>query len=156
VKCYQHINEDAISQCCDCGRGLCPECTNKWDIPICDACNYQRASADKKQAIKNLIMTIPLFFIGFILFPSQGDFSTKFVFGYVCAGIPWGWSALNRITPNIFLFLPIGGWIIYFIIKFFISYFIGIIALPYKLYRFIKTYKKSQQIQNIIKAPDHS
>ncbi|MGL5256902.1 MAG: hypothetical protein ACRC76_07665 [Proteocatella sp.] len=150
MKCYQHIDNDAVAQCCDCGKGLCSACTDKWSMPICDACNYLRAGNEKKQVVKNLMLTIPLLMVGFLIVPSQADFGTKFMLGYLCAGIPWGWSVLNRITPNIFLFLPIGGWILYFTIKFLIAYFIGIVALPYKLYKFIKIYKEAQKIQGII------
>jgi hypothetical protein len=36
---------------------------------------------------------------------------------YVFSGIVPGWKTLTRITPRVFLFLPIIGWVIYFIIN---------------------------------------
>lgn len=55
MKCYRHYEMDAVSQCLDCGKALCPECTNKWTIPICDACNLKRANNDSKNIKKNVL-----------------------------------------------------------------------------------------------------
>lgn len=46
-------------------------------------------------------------------------------FGY------FGWKALAKITPDIFLIMPIGGWAIYFLIKGILSCIIGIFVMPY-------------------------
>lgn len=45
--------------------------------------------------------------------------------------IYFGWQALNRITPSIFLILPFGGWIIYFFIKGLLSIIVGVFVAPY-------------------------
>ena len=42
----------------------------------------------------------------------------------------FGWQALSRITPNIFLIMPIGGWITYYIIKACLSVFLGVFVAP--------------------------
>lgn len=45
----------------------------------------------------------------------------------------FGWKALDRIQPVYFLWLPIIGWIIYFIVKVIISYMIGLFVAPFKI-----------------------
>lgn len=45
----------------------------------------------------------------------------------------FGWKALNRITPDIFLFMSVTGWIIYFFIKGFLSLFVGVFVAPIQL-----------------------
>ena len=150
MKCSQHYDRDAVAHCVDCGRALCPECTNKWSIPICDTCNYNRAGNDKNQVVKNIALMVPLFILGFWIVPPQGSFVLKFMFGYLLAGLPWGWNFLNRITPNIFLILPIFGWVIYFIIKFSIALCIGEFVLPYKIFTLYKSYKNAKVIQENI------
>jgi len=152
MKCHDHNDSDAVSQCCDCGRGLCPQCTNKWSIIICDACNYQRAEKEKKEVIKNIYITIPLFFVGLFFLSNSASFVSRIILGYIFAGLPWGWSALNKITPNVFLFLPIGGWVLYFVIKFMLSLLIGAFALPYKAFKHYKTYEEAKKIQGFIKS----
>lgn len=55
--------------------------------------------------------------------------------GMVLAGICaiMGWRVLNSITPSMFVWMSWIGWIIYFVLKLTIAYFIGIIVLPFKL-----------------------
>lgn len=151
MKCHKHHDRDAVSQCVDCGKALCPDCTNRWSIPICDNCTYTRAGNDKNEVIKKILFMIPLFVLGFWYTSDQASFDERLVLGYMLAGLPWGWSFLNRITPNIFLFLPIFGWIIYFALKIIFSLLIGGFILPYKLFMSFRNYQNAQQIQGIIK-----
>lgn len=51
---------------------------------------------------------------------------------YIICGI-FGWQALNKITPSMFLWMSFVGWIIYFCIKGVISVIIGIFVAPYKI-----------------------
>ena len=50
---------------------------------------------------------------------------------YAVIALPFGWRALNRITPDVFLIMPIIGWLIFFLIKGFLSLLIGGFALPF-------------------------
>lgn len=43
----------------------------------------------------------------------------------------FGWRALRKVTPRIFLILPIVGWIIFFLVKAILSFIIGIFVAPY-------------------------
>lgn len=47
MKCYYHNDRDAVAQCCECGRGLCKECTDRFDKPLCEKCG--NAIITKKQ-----------------------------------------------------------------------------------------------------------
>lgn len=49
------------------------------------------------------------------------------------AFVYFGWRALAKITPNIFLIMPIGGWAIYFLIKGMLALAIGPFIAPYQL-----------------------
>lgn len=42
-----------------------------------------------------------------------------------------GWKALNRITPDIFLIMPIGHWAIYILIKGLLSAMCGVFVAPF-------------------------
>lgn len=48
-----------------------------------------------------------------------------------------GWKSLTMIQPNIFLIMPLVGWVIYFVIKGLISLLLGIFILPYRIAKFI-------------------
>lgn len=49
----------------------------------------------------------------------------------------FGWKALNKITPQIFLFMSIGGWAIYFLIKALLSILIGAFVAPFQISKMI-------------------
>lgn len=55
----------------------------------------------------------------------------------------FGWKALNKIQPNIFLFMPVVGWVIYFCIKGVLSVLVGIFVAP-----FVIAKKITEAIQN--------
>lgn len=145
MKCHKHYDMDAVSQCLDCGKALCPQCSEKFTIPICDNCNLERIKNDRSVLVKNTVIMIVLFIFGFIT--SDSNFFMAILSGYFFAGIPWGWSALNKITPNIFLFMPVIGWIIYFGIKLAVSLMIGMFVTPFKIYQIVKGLKETKQLE---------
>ena len=65
-------------------------------------------------------------------------FYVALVLAYALAGLPCGWHALSAIQPRMFLFLPIIGWVIYFVIKFFLSYCVGLVAMPVQIVKAFK------------------
>ena len=54
---------------------------------------------------------------------------------FLCAY--FGWKALNRITPDIFLIMPLSGWFVYFFIKGFLSAVIGAFVAPFQIGKMI-------------------
>lgn len=151
MKCSNHYERDVVSQCVECGKGLCPECTNKYNVPLCDHCALVRINANKNLLVKNSILMIGLFILGFFANEST-SFIEKIIFAYFVAGIPWGWSILTNITPSMFLFLPWIGWLIYFAVKLIIAMFIGMFVTPYKIYKIIKGLSDSKDLENYAKG----
>ena len=151
MKCHKHYEMDAVSTCVDCSKALCPTCSEKFEFPICDNCNLARINSDRSLFIKNIAIMIIMFIIGFISYLDSGFFAAL-LFGYFFAGVPWGWSVLNRITPNVFLFMPVIGWVIYFFIKFFISLMIGMFVTPFKIYGIVKGLKQATENELYTKA----
>lgn len=148
MKCCNHFDRDSVSRCLDCGRGLCDECTNFYSMPICEHCNLMRANAVQSDILKNLFIMAVLFVFGFYLVYSDGKTIIEgLMTGYVLAGIPWGWSVLTMITPRVFLFMSVVGWLIYFVVKFSIAAFIGWIIMPFKLYQYVKRYIKAEKVK---------
>lgn len=49
----------------------------------------------------------------------------------------FGWKALNFITPNIFLVLPLAGWALYYLIKGILSFLIGFVIAPFQIGRMV-------------------
>lgn len=77
------------------------------------------------------IVTAVLIF-GLILLAAEIEFM-PLVFLVFAVCTYFGWKALNFITPNIFLIMPVVGWIIYWLIKGVISFFVGCFVAPFQI-----------------------
>lgn len=146
MNCYNHIAQSAVAQCSDCGKGLCPECASCYSIPICNTCNKRRISGERSRIIQEMALTfgMGLLFTILILYFEHGKhpnnpfiFYIAFgvIFLYIFSGIIPGWKTLTRITPNVFLFLPLIGWLVFFIVKFILAIAVGLIMLPIRTVR---------------------
>lgn len=145
MKCFEHYDRDAVATCVDCGKALCPECAGKFTIPLCNQCSSSRNNANTQLFIKNGVMMIALFLFGF--FTAEDGFLNQLMIGYFCAGIPWGWSFLNKITSNMFLFMSWFGWVIYFISKLVLSMLVGMFVTPFKIYGIVKGLLDAKKLQ---------
>lgn len=157
MNCYNHPLQTAVSQCSDCGKGLCHECATIYSVPICNTCNKKRISNERVQIIKELLITFIFgaglaYLLGEKLFFQGHSFSLKttilyyVIYIYAFAGIISGWKTLTRITPRMFLVLPIIGWVLYFAVKLFLSFWLGLIMLPIRTVRNIMRLIQLQKI----------
>jgi hypothetical protein len=105
----------------------------------------------RSSIVKSSIFSALLFVAGFAvgLTMVKDAIYAPLLVGYTYAGIPWGWRALNSITPNIFLILPLVGWLIYFAIKFFLSIFVGFFVTPVKIYEIFKGFSDAKKLEAI-------
>ena len=110
--------------------------------PTCMNCAREHVATVKSEMIKNIAISVVLMIVGIVLIKNP--------MGILLAGIPYGWSALNKITPAFFLWMSWIGWLIYFAIKLIISYFIGLIALPIKLFQWISEIVKVKNLEKNI------
>ncbi len=49
MKCFYHVNEDAVGQCVDCGKFLCRECASKYKPVLCDDCYNNRIEMQNRE-----------------------------------------------------------------------------------------------------------
>ena len=47
----------------------------------------------------------------------------------------FGWRALSKIQPQMFIIMPVGGWLIYILVKGLLSIMIGIFVAPFVIAR---------------------
>ena len=132
MNCFYHPDTVSVAACVDCGKGLCQECAARYQFPICNECNELRSKNEKKAVLFKYIPSIIFFAAGlfFGLRVIGYDIYMSIVFGYIVAGIFWGWKVISFIQPKMFLFLPIIGWVFYFLIKILLSMIVGIVAMP--------------------------
>lgn len=157
MNCYEHSIQPAVAQCPDCGKGLCAECASTYSLPICRKCNSKRINAEKGKIIKELLLTYGIgILLGVLLtrwmdtghsYPLVHNIFSYVIFSYIFSGLVPGWKTLMRITPAVFLFLPIIGWVLYFIIKFALSLSLGLVMLPIRTVRNISRLTTLQKIE---------
>ncbi|SHJ85594.1 hypothetical protein SAMN05444280_1352 [Tangfeifania diversioriginum] len=151
MNCINHPSESAVSQCQVCGKGLCVDCTNKFSKPICPDCFSVSRQKQKRAAVTEVILTLLIGLpVGIILDLLVNDtyktpdsfWESHFFLIYMGLGIVAGWKTLTRITPQIFLFLPVLGWLLYFVIMAVFSLFAGLIAFPIRTIRNLSLFFK--------------
>ena len=128
----------SVNRCTRCGRQLTVEEDQAFNPPTCMNCAREHVSTVKSEMIKSVVLMI----VGIVVIRNP--------LGILLAGIPYGWSALNKITPAMFLWMSWVGWLIYFSIKLVVSYFIGLVALPIKLFQWISEIVKVKKLEKSI------
>ena len=142
MSCYYHPNREAVVHCNECGKPLCSECAGAFHPPACYDCVSVHISNVKGEMFKSIAVSVVLMIIGIAVIKNPA--------GILLAGIPYGWSILNRMTPTMFLWMSWIGWLVYFGIKLLLAYFIGIIALPIKLFGWISELVRVKKLQSTI------
>lgn len=143
MNCFNHPPQIAVAQCVDCRKGLCSNCATSYSMPICIPCNTNRIKGERSRIIRELLVTyilgalLTFLFVKLLSTPvKEGGTTVPFntlsyvIIFYISAGLVAGWQTLNRITPRMFLFLPLIGWVIYFVLKLFLAYWVGLVMLP--------------------------
>lgn len=136
------MSEYSVNNCSKCGRRLTIKEDETFQPPTCMLCAKEQASSIKKEMTKNIAISVVLMIVGIIIIRNP--------LGFMLAGIPYGWAVLNKITPSLFVWMPLVGWVIYFFIKTTISYFIGLVALPIKLFQWISELNKVKKFEQHI------
>lgn len=156
MKCYYHTDRESVAQCTDCGKALCKQCASHYEIPLCKDCATNRNGNLKSIAFKNLAW-LGLAFVIAIIFQitkfggdMAGGFAMYLLWGFMFGGTPVGWKVLNKITPSIFLWLPVIGWVIYFVIKLTLAFLIGWVAMPIRIIKGFVQYSKARKNQQFI------
>ncbi len=49
--------------------------------------------------------------------------------------IIYGWRFINFLTPAMFVWMPLAGWLIYFTVKLFVAAILGLFIVPYQIAR---------------------
>ena len=132
----------SLNRCTRCGRQLTVEEDQAFNPPTCMNCAREHVSTVKSEMIKNIVISVVLMIVGIVVIRNP--------LGILLAGSPFGWLALNRITSAMFFWMSWVGWLIYFAIKLVVSYFIGLVALPIKLFQWISEIVKVKNLEKSI------
>jgi hypothetical protein len=147
MNCFYHPEQQAVAQCSICSKGLCVSCASQVLPPTCTTCFNKRIKSLRSNITKELLIMYGLGAILTFFLLKVGLWQLKFsieqskgaIIGtitmtvltfYATSGITAGWKTLTKITPQVFLFLPLLGWALYFLVKFVLAFFVGLVMLP--------------------------
>lgn len=166
MKCFIHVDQDAVASCQKCGKGLCKECASKHTPCMCEECfsmienekNLQEQAAEeerKEKYKKSLVDT-------------RSEFITSVIFGVLWAiflnyclielnffkslfygiSLVFGWKLLTYWQGNLFdgVFATAKWWLFVVAFKVVFAIFIG---MPAFIYQFIKVFISQNKIKTI-------
>ena len=124
MKCFYHVDRDAVGTCQTCGKGLCQECAAKYTPVTCEDCHVKivaqaRNEREKKKqdalidTKEEMIKACVIGVIAGVIFSflmcrgnkeSMGDMFIVFVVLFFLwgFGIPFGWGLISHFIPNVF------------------------------------------------------
>lgn len=156
MKCFNHIDLDATATCQECGKGLCINCSSRFNVILCEGCLLNHNKSVSREMYIGLAITISIF-IGFTYLlgtmtlhhGKTVGFEKAWIFGLLLSFTFWGWRFLNNYLPT--LASGTGAvWIIYLFIKFTAAYFIGILVGPYQIFKMSKEIYRVQKVRGQI------
>ena len=135
MNCINHPAVAAITQCADCGKGLCPECVADQKKLLCSICVDKRKTDKLGSSIVYLILYAILFTVGYKynFMSSKGSPDGQLLSGYVLMAVVSGWQFLNSIIGWKLVQGDLLTWGIYFVLKLLASVVIGFITAPFTI-----------------------
>jgi cation transport ATPase len=159
MKCFNHNAVDATATCQDCGKGLCVECSSRFDTIFCEPCLLKHNSLVSRQMYVGLVLTAAIFVGATYFFGSVAPGTVKAmglgsaaIVGLLLAFTFWGWRFLSNYLPrltrgNVFT------WAMYLALKFVAAYFIGIVVGPYQIFKhFREIYRARNLKQQLVRS----
>lgn len=177
MKCFNHIEREAVATCQKCGKGLCRECAEKYTPCMCDTCatqiqkdqhqQAQNKEEQRKQKYKDALVD------------TRSEFITTAVIGIIVGivGVWLGaWDAkntgeINSFADNVGLFfvwfcVPFGWKFLTYLQSFFPMFIIGtfwfwiiyggvkvvlsaIVGVPAFIYQLVKTILNQSKINKL-------
>lgn len=153
MKCFNHNAADATATCQGCGKGLCVDCTSRFNMVLCEPCLLAHNARLSRQMYLGLALTVVIFVVATYFFSSGAGASLKVgsaaFTGLLFAFTYWGWRFLgNRFSPPM-----VGGvfaWLMYLALKFIAAYFIGLIVGPYQIFKHFRDLYRTRSVKQQI------
>jgi hypothetical protein len=156
MKCFNHNEMDATATCQECSKGLCVNCSSRFNAMLCESCLLNHNKSVSTQMYTGLAITIAIL-LGFTYFIGGMELPNGQTLGFAKAILPslilaftyWGWKFMTNHFPS----LSMGSgtvWIMYFMIKFVAALHIGLIVGPYQIYKMLKEINSTNKVKSQI------
>jgi hypothetical protein len=103
-------------------------------------------SGEKGDITRSLVISAVLAFVA-LAFTAGAPVASRIFLMYSFAGLPWGWRVLDRITPRVFLVMPLVGWAFYFAVKLTLASWVGVVALPVFVFKRVTRWRELEMLE---------
>jgi len=133
MNCIHHPSEPSVTQCADCGRGLCAQCAGSASAPLCPSCSARRRRGEVVSSALYLALYAVLFSIGYRLdfMATENSPDMRMMSGYTLMAAVSGWQFINRIVGWRLTQASAVVWVIYFTVKLLVSAAVGFITAAF-------------------------
>lgn len=107
--CYHHPDCEAVGQCIECGKTVCPECKVVFDNRIyCNSCIEKKVTGSGRSAValKNEFGNTSGMGSSAAVPPGLGDFN------WGAFLLTWIWGIGNSVWWSFLVFIPYLGWMV--------------------------------------------
>ena len=153
MECINHPGIEAAGSCTMCGKALCAQCIGRFNPPVCEPCLMVHNASVARRLYIDLGFTAAIFAITALLiaYNVQTNRAGGIIIGLMLAGAYWGWQFLNRIPMPVILTSGF-GLIVYLVLKFSLSVFVGFIVAPWQIFKRIREIRAIKGLQKEIEA----
>ena len=160
MNCYYHSESNAVATCTNCGKGLCKQCTDRFNIPICESCCLSALKEEKKVLMHPLkVLGIAFFIILFLLLPflnyislSWSGFFGFLIIFYFFAAMLYGFSSIRQ-NSNVIVerrYSSLSDQAVHDSTQMGCAAIIGIFVMPFKIKNDMKRYKEVCELEESI------
>jgi hypothetical protein len=105
--CYHHPDREAVGQCIECGKTVCPECKVVFDGKIyCNSCIAKKVATTGAGTPASQSGNTSGMGSGAAVPPGLGDFNWG---GFL---LTWIWGIGNSVWWSFLVFIPYLGWLV--------------------------------------------
>lgn len=132
MNCAYHPAETAVAQCTECGKGLCVQCAQNRQMPVCASCRAKSRKRAIGSSVLHLLVYGGLFLLGYKWNFMEGDRfpDGRFTSGYLLMAAVSGWQFLNAVVGWRLVQGELTTWALYYLLKLLLSMVVGIFTAP--------------------------
>lgn len=150
MKCFSHVDADAVAHCPSCGKGLCPTCATRFDPPLCEACLLAHNRTCARQlslglAVSAGLFAVTLFFSVSLVAEQHGPlahYGVALLMSLVVAFAYWGWRFVAARYSD-----TVNTGLAHVLLKLILSIFLGVFVGPYQITQSLRQLRNERALR---------
>ncbi len=152
MECAHHAGRQAVATCNRCGKGLCSECAERFDPPLCVACllTHNRGVAIRLAAELAITAFIGVGITVFVGSRAGGTWESGLFLGTIATCAYWGWQFVGCLSSPL-AYSSSSAYFGYTITKFIFALCFGLIVTPWQIFKRVKEIYRIKKLEKSIR-----